>query len=69
MTNKQTKLTNYKATLIAEGVQEPDYPEQYIEAWQHLIDTGLVWKLQGWFGRTAQTLISEGICTVAITEQ
>ena len=26
MTNKQTKLTNYKATLIAEGVQEPDYP-------------------------------------------
>ena len=69
MTNKQTKLTNYKATMIAEGVQEPDYPEQYIEAWQHLIDTGLVWKLQGWFGRTAQTLISEGICTVAITEQ
>ena len=69
MTNKQTKLTNYKATMIAEGVQEPDYPEQYIEAWQHLIDTGLVWQLQGWFGRTAQTLISEGICTVAITEQ
>ena len=69
MTNKQTKLTNYKATLIAEGVQEPDYPEQYIEAWQHLIDTGLVWQLQGWFGRTAHTLISEGICTVKITEQ
>mgnify|MGYP003138474857 FL=1 len=69
MTNKQTKLTNYKATMIAEGVQEPDYPEQYIEAWQHLIDTGLVWELQGWFGRTAQTLISEGICTIAITEQ
>ena len=69
MTNKQPKLTNYKATMIAEGVQEPDYPEQYIEAWQHLIDTGLVWQLQGWFGRTAQTLISEGICTIAITEQ
>ena len=69
MTNKQTKLTNYKATMIAEGVQEPDYPEQYIEAWRHLIDTGLVWKLQGWFGRTAQTLISEWICTVAIAEQ
>ena len=64
MTNKQTKLTNYRATMIAEGVEEPDYPEQYIEAWQHLIDTGLVWKLQGYFGRTAQTLISEGICTM-----
>ena len=35
MTNKQTKLTNHKATMIAEGAQEPDYPEQYIEAWQH----------------------------------
>ena len=69
MTNKQTKLTNYKATLIAEGVQEPDYPEQYIEAWQHLIDTGLVWKLQGFFGRTAQTLISEGICTAPVSNQ
>ena len=64
MTNKQNKLTNYKATMIAEGVIEPDYPEQYIEAWQHLITTGLVWKLQGYFGRTAQTLISEGICTM-----
>jgi hypothetical protein len=34
MTNKQTKLTNHKATMIAEGAQEPDYPEQYVEAWQ-----------------------------------
>ena len=69
MTNKQTKLTNYKATMIAEGVQEPDYPEQYIEAWQHLIDTGLVWKLQGWFGRTAQALIEQGVCTNPRNEQ
>lgn len=63
MTKKQIKLTDYRATMIAEGVEEPDYPEQYIEAWQHLIDKGLVWKLQGFFGRTAHRLISEGICT------
>ena len=64
MTNKQAKLTNYRATMIAEGVEEPDYPEQYIEAWQHLITTGLAWKLQGFFQRTARHLISEGICTM-----
>lgn len=63
MTNKKAKLTDYRATMIAEGVEEPDYPEQYIEAWQHLIDKGIVWKLQGFFGRTAHRLISEGICT------
>ena len=69
MTNKQTKLTNHKATMIAEGAQEPDYPEQYVEAWQHLITTGLVWQLQGFFQRTAHRLISEGICTMPKNEQ
>jgi len=64
MSNKQTKLTNYKATMIAEGVLDPDYPDQYIEAWQHLIDTGLAWSLQGWFGRVAKNLIADGICTM-----
>ena len=65
MTNK--KLTIFQAVMIAEGAEEPDYPEQYIEAWQMLITTGQVWKLQGWFGRTASTLISEGICTMPTT--
>ena len=66
MTTK--KLTTLKAIMIAEGEQEPDYPEQYIEAWQLLINNGQVWKLQGWFGRTAQTLISEGICTMPMVK-
>ena len=43
-----------------------DTPEDdecmYIQAWQFLIDTGVVWQLQGWFGRTAMNLINEGIC-------
>jgi hypothetical protein len=37
--------------------------EEEIEAWQYLIDTGLCWRLQGWYGRTAQRLIDEGVCT------
>jgi hypothetical protein len=32
-----------------------------IEAWQHLVDTGLCWSLQGWFGRTALDLVSQNI--------
>ena len=44
-----------------------DTPEDdecmYIQAWQFLIDTGVVWQLQGWFGRTAVTLITNGTCT------
>ena len=34
--------------------------KKIIEAWQYLIDTGLAFKLQGWFGRTAKYLIENG---------
>lgn len=56
------KMTSYRATMIAEGVEEAEDEDEVIEAWQHLIDTGLAWQLQGSFGRTARHLISEGIC-------
>lgn len=45
--------------IIEDGA---DDPELAIEAWQHLIDTGVVWSLQGWYGRTAAALIEEGVC-------
>ncbi|HUW45770.1 MAG TPA: hypothetical protein VMW50_08240 [Dehalococcoidia bacterium] len=57
-------MTNYMAVAIAEGFEEGTEEEQ-IEAWQHLIDTGLCWQLQGWFGRQANALIEAGICTPA----
>ena len=46
---------------IAEGFETAESEEQVIEAWQHLVDTGLAWSLQGWFGRTAADLIKNGI--------
>ena len=56
-------MDTYTAVGLAEGFIEAESQEQVIEAWQYLIDTGLAWQLQGWFGRTAAHLISEGICT------
>ena len=55
-------MENFKAVMIAEGV-DPANEEEQIEAWQHLIDSGLAWSLQGWFGRNASSLIEQGICT------
>jgi hypothetical protein len=52
----------FTAVMICEGEQEAD-EETVIAAWQHLIDTGVVWQLQGSFGRTARDMIEAGICT------
>jgi|TARA_R110001583_G_scaffold16196_13_gene65805 hypothetical protein len=54
-------MTNFEAIGIAEGFLEPESKEQVIAAWQHLVDTGLAWSLQGWFGRNAKHMIEEGI--------
>ena len=55
-------MDNYTATMIAEGVQDTASEEQYVEAWQQLHDTGLAYQLQGWFGKTANSLIKLGLC-------
>ena len=54
-------MDSFTATGIAEGWIEAESEDQQIEAWQTLVDTGLAWKLQGWFGRTAAALIEQGI--------
>ena len=54
-------MDDYTATGIAEGFIEADSEEQVIEAWQQLHTTGLAYRLQGWFGRTAQALLEQGV--------
>lgn len=53
--------SDLEAIEIIEGMQEPESEEQYIQAWQHLVNTGTVWHLQGSYGRTAMQLIENGI--------
>lgn len=53
-------MDQYTAVGIAEGFIDAESEDQYLEAWQYLVDTGLAWRLQGWFGRTAAALIEQG---------
>ena len=57
-------MDSFTAVSIAEGFcgGEDATIEQRNEAWQYLIDTGLAWQLQGWFGRAADSLIERGVC-------
>jgi len=55
-------MDNLTAVLIVEGVEEVETEEEFCEALQYLIDTGLAWSLQGFFGRTAAQFIDAGLC-------
>ena len=57
----KTKMDSYRATGLAEGWIETSDEDEIIEAWQYLHDSGMAYTLQGWFGRTAQSLIQQGI--------
>jgi hypothetical protein len=56
-----TTMDTYTAVGLAEGFIEADSEQQIIDAWQTLHDTGLAYRLQGFFGRTAQDLIAQGV--------
>ena len=55
-------MTHYIACSIAEGfADEPVTQEEAHAAWQYLVDTGLAWSLQGWYGRNAESMIEAGL--------
>ena len=63
VTNEQIQEIEINAVGIAEGLTDApegvDETEALRVAWQYLIDTGMAWRLQGWFGRTAASLIEQ----------
>ena len=69
LTKKQKKQMLLDAVMIAEGAMEPTPDMSFVQAWQYLVDTGQVWKLQGWFGRAAFRMISDGTLDPAPIEE
>jgi len=55
MKNLNTLIVQYEKGELTE--------DETITLFQELIDSGLVWKLQGSYGRTARDLIEQGLCT------
>ena len=55
-------MSSYDACAIAEGFSgEQNSETEILAAWQYLVDTGLAWRLQGWYGRNAMALIESGL--------
>lgn len=47
------KLLDYEHAMLTE--------DETVELFQELVDSGLVWDLQGSYGRTAKALIEAGL--------
>jgi len=54
-------ICDYEAGLLDD--------DQIVEGFQHLIDSGIVWSLQGRYGRTAAGLIEAGHCHLRSNEE
>lgn len=55
--------TNYELVGAIVAYESGEMNEEaVIELFQHLIDTGMAWSLQGSYGRTATALINAGLC-------
>jgi hypothetical protein len=60
-------MTTFDAIMTIE-CDDTATDHEIINAFQYLIDTGAVWTLQGWYGRTAHRLIQQGLCTGAYAD-
>lgn len=63
-------MTTFDACSIIESFDgEQHSQEEIVEAFQALIDSGDAWRLQGWYGRSAASLIAQGLCVPATRDR
>ena len=55
------EMTSHQAMLYAEGFYTADCDEEIYAAWQILVDTGMAWRLNLYFSRTASDLLEQDI--------
>jgi len=58
----ESKVYDRTSAIIAYETGELEL-DGVVELFQHLVDTGLAWQLQGSYGRTAVALIEAGLVT------
>ena len=59
-------MTAIPKDLVAKIIEFEDgtiSEEGFIELFQYLVDTGIAWQLQGFYGRTAAAAIENGLVT------
>lgn len=56
-------MDTFNDVMTAEDSDPDNLSDAEVEAWQRLLDDGIVWRLQGYFGRTAMRLIQQGVLT------
>ncbi len=53
-------MDNLDAIMLIEGDEDAD-EEELLDAWQSLVDSGIVWQLQGSYQRGARQMIEAGL--------
>jgi hypothetical protein len=64
-TSEYKAMTPYSAIGFAEGFEVPGEEEDaemtVLAAWQYIYDHKLYLSLQGWFGRSVEALLEQGV--------
>ena len=60
--NRKSKMTITDKIIAYEDDSMDN--NDVIPFFQELIDTGLAWRLQGHYGRTAKTMLRAGLCKI-----
>ena len=61
MPHEQRALSPFECIERVELNPEAYTQEEKLEAWQVLHDTGIGYRLQGWYGRALRSLLSAGL--------